>query len=232
MEIRIYTADVGELEDIALYDAIYKKVSAYRQEKCCFYRFQKDRRLSLGAGALLENALGELGVDDLTVAVSEYGKPQLVCTDRIRFNLSHSGSKVMCVVSDHDIGCDVERVTDFEDKLARKVLTDDEYRKLTGISDKALRNEMFFRYWTLKESFMKATGLGFMMPPESFCVVTDSPEITVLQDRCAGDYFFFEHDKADGYKYSVCSRDKKITSPVICHTRFCEILSQPWSASS
>ena len=37
------------------------------------------------------------------------------------------------------------------------------------IEDEHKRCEEFYRLWTLKESFMKVTGLGMKLPLDSFC---------------------------------------------------------------
>jgi len=53
MDIKVYVADVGQLMDEKLFQHLYKCVSAGRREKVDRMRLDKDKRLSLGAGALL-----------------------------------------------------------------------------------------------------------------------------------------------------------------------------------
>ena len=66
MSIKVYTADVSALENEALFMSLYNGVSAERRAKTDRMVFGKDKRLSLGAGALLEAALAAEGVTDLT----------------------------------------------------------------------------------------------------------------------------------------------------------------------
>lgn len=210
MEIQILTADVDELQDPSLYLRLYESVSRERREKADRMRFQKDKRLSLGAGALLEAALSRLGIYDFAFSYGKYQKPRLKNTDGIQFNLSHSGSKVMCVISDSDIGCDVEKVTDISIEIAERFFFSEEYRALCSCTEGVGRNELFFRYWTLKESFMKATGLGFMLPLDAFCVLLEKEKIAVRQSVDERQYFFKEFHQDDGYRYAVCSVDRAV----------------------
>ena len=210
MDIQILTADVDELQDPSLYLRLYESVSRERRKKADRMRFQKDKRLSLGAGALLEAALSGLGIHDFAFSYGKYKKPRLKNTNGIQFNLSHSGSKVMCAVSDSDIGCDVEQVTDIRMEIAQRFFFSEEYRSLCSCGEGECRNELFFSYWTLKESFMKATGLGFMLPPDAFCILLEEEKISVRQSVDGRQYFFKEFHQDDGYRYAVCSAGRAI----------------------
>lgn len=63
---------------------------------------------------------------------------------------------------------------------------------------------MFFRLWTLKESFVKALGKGILMPFDSFCIDFSGGEISVRQNVTSQQYFFKEYALGDGFKYAVC----------------------------
>ena len=208
MQIKIYTADVGELDDTELFRCIYSRVSSDRKAKTDRMVFNKDKKLSLGAGALLEYALASYGVTDLTFTTEHKKKPKLANDHGIKFNISHSGTKVICAVSDNDIGCDVEQITDINMEIAKRFFFAEEYEALMKCSDKAERNDLFFRCWTLKESFMKATGLGFGLALDDFCILLDKDNISVRHTVDSRKYFFREFFLNDGYRYAVCSADK------------------------
>ena len=90
-----------------------------RRERILRYRFEKDRRLSLGAGLLAAYALREAGAEDLTLQTGENGKPELLSYPDIHFNLSHSGTIAVCAVSDRPVGVDVEFLGRPHRELAR-----------------------------------------------------------------------------------------------------------------
>ena len=218
MEIKIYTADVGPLTDEKLFRALYDRVSAGRREKTDRMRFEKDKRLSLGAGALLETALAAEGVDDFTMAEGQNRKPFLAGRPEIKFNLSHSGTKVLCALSGCDIGCDVEAIKEIDMGIARRFFSAGEYETLLRCPAGESRNTLFFRIWTCKESFMKATGLGFALPLGDFCVTLEGDTPCVRQRVDGRTYYFREFDRGDGYRYAVCSAERPLD-----HTEMTEV---------
>lgn len=210
MNIKVWTADVGALDNDELFRWLYARVSDGRKEKIDRMRFRKDKNLSLGAGVLLENALAVLGVQDRTMSWEKNQKPCLAHRSDIKFNLSHSGTKVMCAISDSDIGCDVEKIGSVDWDMARLFFCGDEYDALLKCPDGDMRRQLFFRYWTMKESFMKATGLGLMLPLDAFCMRFDGSAFSVRQYVDNRRYFFRELPLDDGYQYAICSAEKPV----------------------
>ncbi len=186
----------------------YSCVSASRRAKIDSYRFDKDKRLSLGAGLLLCSALDDAGLDaDSEPTLSEYGKPYI---DGLFYNLSHSGSLAVIAVSDGEVGVDVERIRTVDDLLIRRVCTDAEYRYLSSAADMP---EAFFRFWTAKESVMKLYGCGLAMHPKS---------IEVDAGRCAkvnGERVYLHEYAVDGYGLTVASESDAF-SPQLKEIKF------------
>lgn len=203
--VKIYIADVSKLNDEKTFANLFNTVSKARQEKVNKLRFQKDKNLSLGAGVLLNLALKDMGCkfSDNDIVLSQNGKPYIKNCE-VKFNLSHSGTKVMCAVSGNDIGCDVEKVKDIDDKIAKRFFHNEEYDYILSQKSEEKQKDAFFRLWTLKESFLKITGLGMKLPLSDFCIIINDTEINIRQNLDNNDYRFFELDLKDEYKYSVC----------------------------
>ncbi len=203
--VKIYIADVSKLNDEKIFSNLLPTVSKARQEKVSKLRFQKDKILSLGAGVLLNLALKDIGCNfsDKDILLSQNGKPYIE-NCKVKFNLSHSGTKVMCAVSENEIGCDVEKVKDIDDKIAKRFFHNEEYDYILSQRGKEKQKDAFFRLWTLKESFLKITGLGMKLPLSDFSVIINDKEISVRQNLDNNDYRFFEINLSDEYKYSVC----------------------------
>ena len=197
----LYYADTDALCDPILYDRAFASVSDERRAKTERFRFESDRRLSLGAGVLLRHALSEAGVDpDLPIIYGERGKPYL-CGCTVHFNLSHSGTKVICAVSDGEVGCDIEKVGRSSLNVARRFFTPEEYGRILGCGSDAEKDILFCRYWVMKESLMKLTGLGLALSPSDFFVDIDR-SVTELSGKT---YRYTEFDEIDGYRVAVCT---------------------------
>ena len=203
--VKVYIADVTILQDEKIYKKLYARLDAERHVKADRFRFPKDRRLSVGAGALLIYALQKENVGNVSIEVKPTGKPYLAGKENLFFNLSHSENMVMCVVADKEVGCDVERRTEFDRALASYVMTKQELQQIYGLDSEAEQQEMFFRLWTLKESYMKATGFGIGLEPGTFGMKVEKECISVIPPVDERIFYFKEYYADDGYCYSCCS---------------------------
>lgn len=203
--VKVYIADVTILQDEEIYKQLYAHLDEERRVKADRFRFPKDRRLSVGAGVLLIYALQKENVGNVSIEVKPTGKPYLAGKENLFFNLSHSENMVMCVVADKEVGCDVERRTEFDRALASYVMTKQELQQIYGLDSEAEQQEMFFRLWTLKESYMKATGFGIGLEPGTFGIKMEKGSISVIPPVDEREFFFKEYYADDGYCYSCCS---------------------------
>ncbi|MFI5300954.1 MAG: 4'-phosphopantetheinyl transferase family protein, partial [Polyangiales bacterium] len=129
------------------------------------------RRRALGRAAQRRLLGARLGVDPRALAFDygEVGKPSLR-SHALAFNVSDSAGSWVCVVGgDVALGVDVELTRDRVDidGVGRRVYVDRELAQIAALPADA-RRAAFYRLWTLKESYMKAVGLGFHLEPTSF----------------------------------------------------------------
>ena len=205
MNTMLLLADVSVLEDEDLFGTLLRRLPSARREKALRYRFAKDRNLSVGVGILLEEALRRAGVKESPgLAEGPGGKPYYVNQKGICFNLSHSGTMALCALGPWEAGCDIEERRTKARLAAERFLNPDERVWLDGARDEEERERMFFRLWTLKESFMKVTGRGFSLRLEDFSVVPQEDGIVLRQDVDGRAYAFREYDAVPGYALSLC----------------------------
>ncbi len=108
------------------------------------------------------------------------GKPSLTATlgqqTGLEFNLSHSGDWLLIGVAQFDgvesglFGVDIERSRPKTDiyPILNHYFSPQETAALLALADEASQRQRFFDLWALKESYIKATGLGLAQSLKSF----------------------------------------------------------------
>ena len=111
---------------------------------------------------------------DWRFAKNDYGKPQVSHPSsgiNARFNLSHTNGLIVCAITaDVDIGVDVEdadRTTRAAFESLSSYFSAQEIKDL-GALPAERKKQRFFDYWTLKESYIKARGMGLAIPLGKF----------------------------------------------------------------
>lgn len=201
----LYTADVSPLMERERFEAAYRSVSPARREKTDRYRFEADKRLSLGAELLLQHACRFFGIafEQEKIIAGEWEKPRFE-SGRAAFNLSHSGNTVLCAISELPVGCDVQKKDPGQSQIARRFFHPEEYAALCACATEEERDRLFYRLWTLKESFIKCTGRGLSMPLDSFRICFTPEGVRTEQCFDTNAYRFFENDPGDGNAYACC----------------------------
>ena len=197
MGTKVYLCDLGLPDGMSLdIPGLSQCLSQERQEKIKARRFEKDKLQVLGAGILLDMGLKEYGLreKDAAIVYGDNQKPYLKDYPVIHFNLSHSGTMAMAVFSDREAGCDVEQVREARMGVARRYFTQAEQTALESQPTQEAKNQLFFQIWTLKESYLKATGEGMRLPLKSFSV---HPVPTPLN-------YTFQLFPLPGYQSAIC----------------------------
>ena len=185
METRRVLASVEALGDPALFARGLSTVSEQRREKLARFRSEEARRLSLGAALLLDRLLADAGLPPAgPFAFGEQGKPYLPGLPDVHFSLSHSGTRVLCALSGSELGCDVECPRRADLALARRFFHPDETKWLISLSGRE-QEAAFLRLWTLKESYVKAVGLGLSLPLDAFRILPEGEGFALTRQEDA-----------------------------------------------
>lgn len=123
-----------------------------------FKRWQ-DRQASLLGKLLLAHGLKTLGFSASLleqISTDKYNRPTLPLDKD--FNISHSGEYVVCAISNHRIGIDIELIRPVKLKNFHSVLTQKEIGILSELENP---ENLFFEIWSKKEAAIKADGKGF-----------------------------------------------------------------------
>jgi 4'-phosphopantetheinyl transferase len=147
-----------------------------------------------GRGRLREILARVVGGDPaaLTFVTGAAGKPSLSGMPAAPvFNLSHTAdyaALALCRTPDLVLGIDIERIRPIERDIARRFFSADEVAALEALPA-AAQMAAFYRIWTRKEAFVKATGDGLGFPLEDFDVslAVEAPALLRLKGRAAQD---------------------------------------------
>jgi 4'-phosphopantetheinyl transferase len=137
------------------------------------FHFDRHRNSFVAGRGFLRYVLGrylDSRPEALRFSYGEYGKPALDGT--LHFNMSHShGLALLAITEDRQIGVDVEHVrADFAtEEIARHFFSHSEVESFNALA-KEDQIAAFFRCWTRKEAFIKATGRGLSQPLDAFDV--------------------------------------------------------------
>ncbi|MBO5279442.1 MAG: 4'-phosphopantetheinyl transferase superfamily protein [Lachnospiraceae bacterium] len=137
----------------------------------------------------------------------EYGKPYFPEYENVHFNISHTGNMAVCALGETELGVDIERIRPVKEAMQNRVLTEREREWLLQKSDMA---EAFIRLWTLKESYIKATGQGLRTELSSieFTIRETSEGEEIV---CSREGFYFWQKKIGSTSYlALCMQGKKI----------------------
>lgn len=189
-DIHLWLNHPARIQDAALLARYADLMTSEETEKQQRYMFENDRHCALVTRAFVRDLLSAYTTTepaDWRMAIGPRGKPELLNPPLpLRFNLSHTRDMIICAVTlEDDIGCDVEAVGRASDVLAiaNHYFSASELKELFSLPEAEQRSR-FFDYWTLKESYIKACGLGlFAIPLADFSFHIGRAASAVMNDN-------------------------------------------------
>ncbi len=183
MSVTLYLCPTSESDDIAL-PALYAQLRTADRARADRFVVDEARRLFVLAHCGVDFALKQAGLNKPRITTTRYGKPYLPDHPGLHFNLSHTeGMIAIALTRDARIGVDVERRPDESSDLAAiaaRVFTPEEQGTMESCRDPVAR---FTQLWSAKEAIMKATGLGFHLPPQEIELQGTKPRLTRLPPK-------------------------------------------------
>ena len=141
----------------------------------------------------------EKGISPLPqMARGEKGKPYFPTCPGLHFSLSHSGTLSLCVLSEGEVGCDIELVRPRKESLPAYILDE---KGLKWFRDRGSRWEDLYTLWTLKEARVKCTGEGLVLPVRDIAVPLLEPG-----ESAEFDGFTFTALGGKGWRGAICQK--------------------------
>ena len=175
-EAHVWLAFPDGITDSDLLQDYQHLLSSGERDRVQRLRIEKHRRERLIATALVRTTLScyaDVEARDWVFERNEHGRPRLVpgqCELPLQFNLSHTTGLIACAVTlGREIGVDVE---DLERRTTTMAIADNYFAPSEVRALRALpageQRQRFLEYWTLKESYIKARGMGLALPLRKF----------------------------------------------------------------
>lgn len=153
------------------------------RERCLRLVREVDRRTFAITRALVRRVLSEHGPTapaDWRFVTNQHQCPFVdpvqAGTPPLQFNLSHTrGLVALAVTRGHRVGVDVEAVSRGVDlAVADRHFAPTEVHDLRRLPAEE-QPVAFFEYWTLKEAYIKARGMGLALPLDAFAFTVQPP---------------------------------------------------------
>lgn len=163
-DIFIYTAKINfNISDTDFKNAL-GLLKKEEQDKIILKKDYKLRCQTLISTLLTKKAIKDtLGLTGNRFEIKRdmMNRPYIKTKEKINidFNISHSNDWIVCAISSiGKIGIDIEEILPIDINIAKEFLSNDEWKHLCNYHGKKV--ELFYKYWTLKEAFFKAIGIG------------------------------------------------------------------------
>ncbi|MGX1829799.1 4'-phosphopantetheinyl transferase family protein [Paenibacillus taichungensis] len=208
MMITIQVLQVPAQMPESYWNLFLSRVSEERRGQAARFIHQADAYRSVLGEVLTRVTLSKLtGLKpgDLSYTRNQYGKPSLNLSHHagVQFNVSHSGDWIALISGgDADLGVDVEKIAPIDMKIAERFFSLTESGFLAE-EPAEMQLETFYRLWTLKESYIKAVGMGLSMPLDSFSMIRNAPGNWHSPEAAA--YAFLSLRLDHGHMLAACS---------------------------
>ncbi|MBQ8391695.1 MAG: 4'-phosphopantetheinyl transferase superfamily protein [Clostridia bacterium] len=173
--IKYEIIDISEVPDEELINCFFY-MNKEKQEKIKRYRDSLAQKLSIGGEWLVRKLLSDyskISPYDIIISRDELGKPFTPDFQEIFFSISHSENFVAAVISDRQVGIDIEKLRFLSVKASKKICCDEEIYYIFGKNRADIDFDSkqppdvikrFLEIWTAKEAYYKCIGTGIKNP--------------------------------------------------------------------
>lgn len=184
----------------AYYTPVSESVSAVSRQEHLLAR----ELLQKGLSRLYHISLSQEALASC-IGTDKNGKPFLTDYPEIHFNISHCSGLAACAFHNRPVGLDAELPGYFAPVLISKALSFEEqaFLKKAGRTP-LLEQEWFYRFWTLKEAYVKQSGTGVDTDLTGFSFsFSDAANAPVVQCSDSG-ICCYQKQLSRGHILSLC----------------------------
>jgi 4'-phosphopantetheinyl transferase len=218
-DVHVWLCHYESIRDPILLKTYTELLSAEELLQQRRFYFERDRHRYLVTRALVRTVLSKyapVAPRQWRFTNNSFGRPEVANTEEfareVMFNLSHTqGLIALGVARGRTVGVDVENVSEqtADLEMAERFFAPAEVAALRALPTQE-QNKRFFEYWTLKESYMKARGMGLSIPLDRFAFqIEDRTQIQLTIDSSLEDqperWTFWRFSLQQTYLAAVCT---------------------------
>jgi len=200
-----------------LFDYCKAALTDKELERVSFFKFKKvqDNYIySQGTLRLLLSKYLNIPPRELQIGRLKKGKPYSVDSPDLRFNISNSGGKILyCFSNEEELGIDLEKIRplpDLEDLIERNF---NSYEKSYITKIREEKANRFFKFWTIKEAYLKAIGVGMRLTPDKleFSIEKEDFKLESIQGETETEEWIFKDlDCGENYRGTLVYRNSEM----------------------
>jgi 4'-phosphopantetheinyl transferase len=239
-DIHVWLAFYDEINQERLHSVYRELLNAEEREQEPRFYFERDRRRYLITRALVRTVLSRytsIHPREWIFSANSYGRPEIANAEArdasLSINISHTHSLIILgVTKGRALGVDVEnfRERDVSMDVAERYFAPQEVATLNAapLHEQQYR---FFEYWTFKESYIKARGMGlslsldkfsFYYPGDSEVGIEIDPELADTSAR----WQFWQFRPRPGYLIAICAERIEAQSSILVVRETIPMLSE------
>lgn len=189
-------------------------------------KVHKSKRMENKFQLLLSNLLNKyvlmnqygLSISNINIMKELYGKPYIL-NKYVNFNISHAAKIVIAAYSQYEeIGIDIEQINSIEFDAFRNVFLDYEFNEILKQENIESQLKQFYKFWTLKECYLKYLGIGLYRDLTSFGFYKTGLGYIKLEDKIYKDNSnklkFISYEIDDYISSICCAKDEKVSRPI------------------
>jgi 4'-phosphopantetheinyl transferase len=229
-QIHLWFAFYDQIQDPQLHVRYRQLLSDSERVQEPRFHFAADRRRYLVTRAMVRTVLSRyaaLSPVDWRFKPNAYGRPCIENAEgmHLRFNVSHTHHLIVLgVTREREVGVDIEnlRARSAPLDIADRYFAPEEVTSLRSMP-LAGQHERFFEYWTFKESYIKARGMGLSIPLDKFSFdLTRASEVRFGTDPqlmdLAARWQFWSMRVASDYLVALCAQKIEGVSALVLRT--------------
>jgi 4'-phosphopantetheinyl transferase len=218
-EIHVWLVGYDEIADEHLHSLYRELLNAEEKNQETRFYFPRDRQRYLITRALVRTVLSRyvtIRPKEWIFLRNDYGRPFIVNAQArdacLSFNISHTHSLIVLgVTKGRALGVDVENLSAREVSIdfAGRFFSPQEVADLNAAPPDQ-QQYRFFEYWTFKEAYIKARGMGLSLPLDKFSFhypQSDTVNIEIHPDLAddAARWQFWQFRPRPEYLVAMCA---------------------------